>query len=174
MGQSKNFIIFGPVGTHGAHQDNKNTITISQLTMQETAVNAVKLSNQVVNGRLENLCFVNSCLNLLFRSTDFSSFFKHKKYLLPDGILENFSISAKLSNLLDLNVKSTANFRRIIAEKSGKFDNCDQQDITAFYSIFFDVLESEFKRNHCNTGLAMLNTLLDPSLGLSYCHSVAY
>ena len=42
---------------------------------------SLKLSNRLINGKFENLCYVNSILNLLYSNKDFASYFKDKKYL---------------------------------------------------------------------------------------------
>ena len=44
---------------------------------------SLKLSNRLINGKFENLYYVNSILNLLYSNKDFASYFKDKKYLEP-------------------------------------------------------------------------------------------
>ena len=132
---------------------------VSQNKLQETAGPCLKLSNHVVNGKLENLCYINSCINVLYRCVEFSSFFQQQEYLQSGEVLENYPVSAELTNLFisQTSVNSAANLRHIIAEMTGKFNYCEQQDITEFYSILFQVLTAEFETNHCNTGLHLLN-----------------
>ena len=50
---------------------------------------------------------------------------------------------------------SAGKLQEIIAEKSGKFDNWDLQDITEFHSTFLEVLETEFKTNNCQVGFGV-------------------
>ena len=62
---------------------------------------SLKLSNRLINGKFENLCYVNSTLNLLHSNKDFASFFKDKKYLELDQDPLNFPISSEISKLFN-------------------------------------------------------------------------
>ena len=128
----------------------------------------LKLSNRFVDGKLENLCYLNASLNLFSSSTFFSNFFKERVYLLAGQSLQSYPVSSELSNIFNSpkgDVTSAGKLREIIAEKSGKFDNWDQQDITEFHSTFLEVLETEFKTNNCQVGRELLNKFI----GLEKC-----
>merc|ERR1712001_160629 len=42
----------------------------------------------------------------------------------------------------------------------GQFSTWNQQDITEFHRVLLDVLEKEFKRNNCRTGLVLIAKFL--------------
>ena len=62
---------------------------------------SLRLSNRLINGKFENLCYVNSTLNLLHSNKDFASFFQDKKYLELDLDPVDFPISSELSKLFN-------------------------------------------------------------------------
>ena len=126
---------------------------------------SLKLSNRSVNGKFENLCYVNSILNLLYSNKDFASYFKDKKYLDLGQDPVNFLISSEISKLFnphDRGVKSAAELRQLIALQSDQpqFASWDQQDVTEFLRTFLNVLAAEFTRNNCQqlSGLLLTET----------------
>ena len=121
---------------------------------------SLRLSNRLINGKFENLCYVNATLNLLHSNKDFASFFKDKKYLELDQDPVNYPISSEISKLFnphDGGVKSAAELRRLIAVQSDQpqFATWDQQDVTEFLRTFLDVLGAEFTRNNCESGQSL-------------------
>ena len=122
----------------------------------------LQLSNRIVNEKCENLCYINASLNLLNLSTEFSSFFQQYSYLESDDLLQSFPVSAELSKIFSGAVKSASVLRSAIAEASEqpRFLTWNQQDITDFHHVLLDVLEEEFKRNNCRTGLEVLDKFL--------------
>ena len=122
---------------------------------------SLKLSNRLFNGKFENLCYVNSTLNLLHSNKEFASFFSDKKYLQLDQDPVDFPISSELSKLFnphDSGVKSARELRRLIAVQSDQpqFATSDQQDVTEFLRTFRDVLVAEFMRNNCESGNSLV------------------
>ena len=122
---------------------------------------SLRLSNRSINGKFENLCYVNSTLNLLHSNKDFASFFQDKKYLELDLDPVDFPISSELSKLFnphDGGVKSASELRRLIAVQSDQpqFATWDQQDVTEFLQTFLDVLVAEFRRNKCRPGCSLI------------------
>ena len=122
---------------------------------------SLKLSNKLINGKFENLCYVNSTLNLLHSNREFASFFRDKKYLQLDQDPVDFPISSELSKLFnphDGGVKSASELRRLIAVQSDQpqFATWDQQDVTEFLQTFLDVLVAEFRRNKCRPGCSLI------------------
>ena len=121
---------------------------------------SLKLSNRLINRKFENLCYVNSILNLLYSNKDFASYFKDKKYLELGQDPVDFLISSEISKLFnphDRGVKSAAELRQLIALQSDQpqFASWDQQDITEFLRTFLNVLAAEFTRNNCQSGLSL-------------------
>lgn len=121
---------------------------------------SLKLSNRLINGKFENLCYVNSILNLLYSNKDFASYFKDKKYLELGQDPVDFLISSEISKLFnphDRGVKSAAELRQLIALQSDQpqFASWDQQDVTEFLRTFLNVLAAEFTRNNCQSGLSL-------------------
>ena len=108
------------------------------------------------------MCYINASLNLLNLSTEFSSFFQQYSYLESDDLLQSFPVSAELSKIFSGAVKSASVLRSAIAEASEqpRFLTWNQQDITDFHHVLLDVLEEEFKRNNCRTGLEVLDKFL--------------
>ena len=127
-----------------------------------TTMEYLQLSNRTVNGKCENLCYINASLNLLNLSTEFSRFFQQYSYLESNDLLQCFPVSAELSKIFTGAVKSAAVLRSTIAEKSKQpqFSTWNQQDITEFHRVLLDVLEKEFKRNNCRTGLVLIAKFL--------------
>ena len=122
---------------------------------------SLKLSNRLFNGKFENLCYVNSTLNLLHSNKEFASFFSDKKYLQLDQDPVDFPISSELTKLFnphDSGVKSARELRRLIAVQSDQpqFATSDQQDVTEFLRTFRDVLVAEFMRNNCESGNSLI------------------
>ena len=122
---------------------------------------SLKLSNRLINGKFENLCYVNSILNLLYSNKDFASYFKDKKYLELGQDPVDFLISSEISKLFnphDRGVKSAAELRQLIALQSDQpqFASWDQQDVTEFLQTFLDVLVAEFRRNKCRPGCSLI------------------
>ena len=122
---------------------------------------SLKLSNRLFNGKFENLCYVNSTLNLLHSNKEFASFFSDKKYLQLDQDPVDFPISSELTKLFnphDNGVKSARELRRLIAVQSDQpqFATSDQQDVTEFLRTFCDVLVAEFMRNNCESGNSLI------------------
>ena len=122
---------------------------------------SLKLSNRLFNGKFENLCYVNSTLNLLHSNKEFASFFSDKKYLQLDQDPVDFPISSELTKLFnphDNGVKSARELRRLIAVQSDQpqFATSDQQDVTEFLRTFRDVLVAEFMRNNCESGNSLI------------------
>ena len=108
------------------------------------------------------MCYINASLNLLNLSAEFSSFFQQYSYLESDDLLQSFPVSAELSKIFSGAVKSASVLRSAIAEASEqpRFLTWNQQDITDFHHVLLDVLEEEFKRNNCRTGLEVLDKFL--------------
>ena len=122
---------------------------------------SLKLSNKLINGKYENLCYVNSTLNLLHSNKDFANFFQDKKYLELDQDPVDFPLSSEISNLFNPHVggvKSATELRRLIAVQSDQpqFSTWDQQDVTEFLRTFLDVLVAEFRRNNCGPGCSLI------------------
>lgn len=63
-----------------------------------TTMEYLQLSNRTVNGKCENLCYINASLNLL-KSTEFSRFFQQYSYLESNDLLQCFPVSAELSKI---------------------------------------------------------------------------
>ena len=77
----------------------------------------LQLSNQIVNKKCENLCYINSSLNLLNLTSEFSQFFQQLD-LDSSVLLQNFPVSAELSKIFTGAVASAAVLHSTIAEKS--------------------------------------------------------
>ena len=119
----------------------------------------LKLLNRFVDGRCENLCYVNASLNLLNSCKDFSYFIQRKIYLEPDNLLQNFPVSEELSKIFTGAVSSAIILRTLVATKSNKphLHSWDQQDITEFHRTLLDVLTEEFRRNDCEKGKSLIS-----------------
>ena len=120
---------------------------------------SLKLLNRVLKGNCENLCYVNTTLNLLNSCKDFSYFIQQKVYLEPDNLLQNFPVSEELSKIFTGAVSSATILRSLVATKSNKphFHTWDQQDITEFHRTLLDVLAEEFRGNDCEEGKSLIN-----------------
>ena len=120
----------------------------------------LELSNQIVDKKCENLCYINSSLNLLNLTSEFSQFFQQLD-LDSSVLLQNFPVSAELSKIFTGAVTSAAVLRSTIAEKSKQpqFLTWNQQDITEFHRVLLDVLETEFKDSNCQEGHVVLKKI---------------
>ena len=121
----------------------------------------LQLSNQIVDKKCENLCYINASLNLLNLTSEFSQYFRQLN-LDSSVLLQNFPVSAELSKIFTGAVTSAAVLRSTIAEKSKlpQFLTWNQQDITEFHWVLLDVLEIEFKASNCQEGHVVLEKFI--------------
>ena len=126
---------------------------------QRIKMNYLKLSNKIVDQKSENLCYINSLLNLLNSSSEFSNFFSEKKYIQSNQTDTHFPISDEISKIFTGVVSSATVLRSLVAAKSKKphLASWEQQDITEFYRALLDVLAGEFERNNCEAGRSLIS-----------------
>ena len=121
----------------------------------------MKLKNEVVGGKIQNLCFVNTSVQMLASLPEFRQYFVERKYRDTDNNNRDFTVSDQLCDIFTSNGQiavSCNNLRSSVATKSQKqyLASGNQQDLLEFSIALLDVLEQEFDDANCVSGLALV------------------
>ena len=118
----------------------------------------LRLSNKVINNKIENLCFVNSVLQLLGAVAEFRNFFSSVVSMWREN-QNTTPVSCELSRIFSSRrIISAWHLRTLVSIYDNKpyLSNGEQQDAEEFLRSLFNVLEKEFKAIQADAGLALL------------------
>ena len=119
----------------------------------------LRLSNKVIQNKIENLCFVNCVLQLLGAVEEFRTFFSSALPLWTES-QKKTPVACELSRIFSSRrVISAWHLRSMVSIYDNKpyLSNGEQQDAEEFLRSLFNVLEKEFKLINSTSGLDLLN-----------------